>query len=272
MLNPLLLTMLAMTHFTPTLLATVPAALPVNIEREREIRDAVEHYFVAIEKRSSANMRRAFHPSALMFWLDQNGVLQSLSQYAWRIKLAQSEPDRSVRSVVDAIDATTNCAVVRVSAIRRNVQYVDYLLLLRLHSQWRIASKIFGPAKTQDQTAESNDQEIRRVVEKKLASDRTWDGKLLSTALHERAPIVSVDDDDIVITSLAEWQARYAQRREQKLELGGNDKIQHVEVRQDVGYAKWLMTTASGDHWQDYALVIKIAGEWKIITLAFTKE
>jgi Putative lumazine-binding len=264
--------MIAFTELAVLLMGAVTVTSPgkpcTSLDKEcAALTTVVEHYFAAHRERSGQKLSEAFHPSALMFWLDELGQLRSMSQFGWRTRLQQAEHDDTEQSTLLRVDLAPRSAVAVADVIRKGRRYRDYLLLMKLNAGWKIVGKTF----VEQSTSPVVDCEkfIRDVVNTKLASDRNWSADTLSEALHNRAPVLTVDVGELVMASTAEWRARYDERKATNFKLEFDSKIEHVECLPGGGYARWYMQTREGERWQDFALLLPVQKRWQMVTLAF---
>ena len=237
------------------------------------IHDAIRHYFIAGDTGSSAELRQAFHPGAMMFWVSNDGTLQSRSQPQWRQLLDQSPPpERAARREIQWLDLSGNMAVAGVLSQFSQYHYRDYVLLARTCGRWQLVTKVFqrieGPAR--DSSAAAIDErraEILELVARAFRATDTYDPDLLAQSYHLRATRLEIEDDQLVTLALPEWQARWrekwvageanvASRSIAKLESCGTAAV--VELVHDNG--SFPLT--------EYGLALKIEGAWKIMALA----
>ncbi len=122
---------------------------------------------------------------------------------------ASRAPDPAT-TTTEWLDAGASSALVRLRTVRGEKTYVDYLLLARLGTGWRIVGKL---CQANAQDAPASRAAIDATVDRKLASDRRWDDGLLATSIDPRALVMTVEDGELVVASLPEWQARYRDRR-----------------------------------------------------------
>jgi Putative lumazine-binding len=248
---------------------TTPKVLCTGNDQECiAVNTVVERYFTAHRERSGQKLSEAFHASSLMFWLDHQDQLRSLSQFGWRSQLLQATPDATEQSTLLRIDLTPRSAVATADVVRKGKAYRDYLLLMKLNTGWKIVGKTF--VEHSSSSAKDCEQSVRNVVNTKLASDRSWNADTLSEALHERAPVLTIDMGELVTASTAEWRSRYDERKTSNFKLDFESKIEHIECLPNGGYARWYMLTKNGERWQDFALILPVKGRWQIVTLAFT--
>lgn len=231
-------------------------------------KETVALYDRAIATGSVADMARAFQPSAMMYCTDGQTVTGTY-QAQWKGRLAAVPPPANVTTSVDWQDLGAKTALVRATAIRGAKTFTDYILLAKLSGKWRIVGKICqADAKTSGDGADP----VGAVIDTKLASDRAWDADLLRDSIDERALVMTVEGDEFVAASVAEWQARYIER---KRSSSGNAVVEVDRVtdrRGDIGVARWSFRSPTGGIWTDRALVMKTAKGWRMMALIFTEE
>lgn len=249
-----------------------------------EITAAIEHYFRAGDENSAAELRAAFYPTAMMFWVSPAGKLTGLSQSAWQGRLDAAKAD-STRPPVKAqsrrilwIEITGDAAAAKLHSDYPGYAYEDYVSLLRTSDGWRIVGKVFhrrepataalpGAAQARaDRTA------IEAVLRAKFQAMDTNDDKLLGTVYHPRAMTYSVSDIGLVAVSIAEWQARFAETRASGVQgERAKRRIESVDITHDAALATFVHDF--GDEvWVDYGSLLKIAGRWQIVGLLYIER
>jgi Putative lumazine-binding len=265
--------MIAFTELAVLLMSAAAVTAPKvqctgNDQECTAVTTVVERYFTAHRERSGQKLSDAFHPGSLMFWLDEQEQLRSMSQFGWRNQLQHAKPDTTEQSTLLRIDLTPHSAVATADVVRKGKRYRDYLLLMKLNAGWKIVGKTF--VEHRPSSAKDCEQSLRNVVNTKLASDRSWNADTLSETLHDRAPVLTIDMGELVTASTAEWRSRYDERKASSFKLDFESKIEHIECLPSGGYARWYMLTKDGERWQDFALILPVKGRWQMVTLAFT--
>ena len=232
--------------------------------------DAVRGYGEAVAERDPAKLARAFQPSAIAYGLD-GGAVTATYQAQWKGRLAgASEPDKPPASplTIERMDEGRTTALARVRGLRDDKPFAEYVLLARLSGGWRILATLGQPDAAESPASAEG---VAAVVDAKLEADRAWDADGLGGALDPRALVTSVEDGEFVAASVAEWQARYQDRR--RTSAGATFELTShvVEARGDIGMARWSFRSASGE-WTDRALVLRTASGWRMIALLFVKE
>ncbi|WP_029913941.1 nuclear transport factor 2 family protein [Caulobacter sp. UNC358MFTsu5.1] len=229
--------------------------------------DAVRGYGEAVAERDPAKLARAFQPSAIAYRLE-GGAVTATYQAQWKARLAKASEPAISAMTIERIDAGQTTALARVRAIRDGQPFVDYVLLARLSGGWRILATLGQPNAAESPASAAG---VAAVVDAKLAADRAWDAARLGETLDPRALVTSVEDGEFVAASVAEWQARYRDRRATSAGATFALISQVVEARGDIGMARWSFRSASGE-WTDRALLLKTASGWRMIALLFVKE
>lgn len=230
---------------------------------------AIAAYGRAMETNSVAEMSAAFQPSAIMYCASPEGV-RATYQSQWKTRLRQAgPPEQPVSTTIEWLEAGQTTAVARAVAVRGTRTFADYVLLARLGDDWKIVGKLCQAGAMADPAAEAA---IGAVVDAKLAADRDWDPDLLLQSIDPRALVMTVEDGQLVAASLAEWQARYAERRAAS---PGNPVVEtdrKVDARGSIGVARWSFRTPAGKTWTDRALFIKTDGGWRMMALLFVGD
>ena len=238
------------------------------------ILDAIRHYFMAGDMGSSTELRQAFHPDAMMFWVSSEGVLQSRSQSQWCELLDKAAPPApALRRHVQWIDLSGSMAVAGLLSQFPQYQFQDYVLLARASGRWQIVAKVFqrvegeggvlhsGSAATDDRRAE-----ILDVLAAVFRATDTYDADLLSQSYHPRATCAEVVEDQLVMLALPEWQAQWREKRVAgELNIAARS-IAKLESCGDVAVVTMVHDNGSFPV-SEYALMLKVEGAWKVMAL-----
>ena len=239
------------------------------------IQQAIRHYFVAGDTGSSAELRQAFHPGAMMFWVSGEGTLQSRSQSQWCQLLDQSAPpEPAVRREIQWIDLSGNMAVAGVLSQFAQYHFRDYVLLARTGGRWQIVTKVFqrieGPPRDSNAAAvDERRAEILELVARVFRATDTYDADLLTQSYHARATRLEVQDDQLVTVALPEWQARW---REKWVAGEANMAARSIAKLESCGTAAVVKLVHDNGSFPltEYAPALKIEGTWKIMALTST--
>lgn len=251
------------------LLVAAPASSKSETGKAVTLDDAIGHYFKGTEKGDPEEIRKGFLTGSAMYGVRADTGFNAYTIRRWReamAKDAKPQPGENT-NVLELKDAGRETAIVKVTAKRGDRIFTDYMLLLNYSTGWKIVSKVYAnasAAKNADLSA------ARAPVEAKIASDMDWDEVKLARSLHIRALVYSVEEQNLVIASPAEWGARYVERLSEKRTPSLGGAIDYVETTGDVGYARWHITAGDGSVWHDRALIIRDKGEWRILALSYT--
>ncbi|MFA6113852.1 MAG: nuclear transport factor 2 family protein [Sphingomonas sp.] len=231
--------------------------------------EAVDRYGRAIATGSAADLRAAFQPSAMMYCTDGRDI-RGTYQSQWQDRLESGgPPELPIATHIEWRDAGATTALVRASAVRGAKTFTDYILLARLAGVWRIVGKL---CQDRAQPDEASAVAVGAVVDTKMASDRSWDADRLAQSIDDRALIMSVEKGELVAASLAEWQARYVDRRRTSPGSAAIEIDRNIDARGSIGVARWSFKSPSGAIWTDRALVMKTPSGWRMMALLFVKE
>jgi hypothetical protein len=250
------------------LLIAAPAKSNAEQQKRVALEAAVEHYFRGTENSDPEEIRQGFLTGAAMYGIRQDVGFHAYSIRKWRDAMVKDpKPVRGENTnVLELKDAGKETAIVKITAKRGNRVFTDYMLLLNYAAGWKIVSKVYANASA----PQNADLAAARVpVEAKIASDMDWDEVKLARSLHNRALVYSVEEQNLVIASPAEWGARYGERLAEKRPPSSGGTIDYVETTGDVGYARWHVVAGDGNIWHDRALLIRDKGEWRILALSY---
>ena len=132
------------------LFAGLPATATPPEEADPAVRAPVEAYLRGHATGDGEEWRRAFHASAMVTGL-RDGKLQSMTAPDF-VSRAPGKPPadeaKRKRRIV-SIDVSGDAAVAKVELDYPKVFFVDYLSLLKIDGEWKIAQKTYtGTSKT----------------------------------------------------------------------------------------------------------------------------
>ena len=122
------------------------AARPSNPDEEA-IRKVVGYYFEGGTAGDSTIVAKAFHQSAMMFFVRDTQFVQMpiFSESLARVaapRPAGAGPDQTRKEIV-SIDMAGSAAVAKLKLTTRNAVLTDYMSLLKINGEWKIVNKIF---------------------------------------------------------------------------------------------------------------------------------
>jgi len=252
-----------------------PADVPASPERPA-IEQAVGHYFVAGDTNSSAELRRAFHPTTMMFFV-KDGALTGVSQPEWWKRIDDNKTVHAAQSRQFAIvDVAGDAAVAKIVSGFPEYRIEDYMSMLKLDGRWWIVGKIFHrtpPGSAAGAAAVAADRDaIRSVLQTNFAALDTSDGALLASMYSPRAVTYTVLEGKLVAVPVAEWSARFDAQRASG---GAAAKVPHriavVDLEGDAAFARVEHASADAT-WIDYASLLRVGGTWRIVGLVYARQ
>lgn len=254
-----------MTGMSPLLLLVALAATANTTPR-----DAIAAYARATERSDPEALDEAVQPSAVMYCAD-GADTRATSQGEWKTRLAASVPPTPASTRIDWLDDGKESAVARLTAVRGALRFTDYLLIARLREGWRIVGKLCEAGV--DDSIPPATAAAERVIDAKLAADRAWNGALLADSIDARALVMTVENGEFVAATLAEWQARYVERRKHSPGNAVTVTSRQTDVRGSIGAARWTFHSPSGSDWSDRALIMRRPdGRWRMMALLFVQD
>jgi hypothetical protein len=244
---------------------TAPAADKAAVE------ETVGHYFKGGDTGSSAEMRKAFHPAAMMFFVDKDGAMTGVSMPQWweRIDASSKTAKPALSRRVALVDVEGDAAVAKLVSTVPDMQIEDYMSLLRVGGSWRIVGKIFHrtekpAAAAASGSAPADSSAARAAAEALMAAVDANDPQRLADAADARAMSYALVDGQLVGIPLAELQARLAARRKSGTAEQKESRVSAVDVEGDCGVAK-IERTMPGARFVDYASLLRADGKWKVV-------
>lgn len=111
---------------------------------EAAVRRALDHYLQAHATGEGAHARMAFWPSANLYWSRGDSMnIRSSEAYAsgFSGKPAADESARKRRIV--SVDVSGSAAIAKIELDYPQTKFIDYMSLLKIKGEWRIAAKVF---------------------------------------------------------------------------------------------------------------------------------
>jgi len=118
-----------------------------NDNRIDEVKACVHAYFTAMYQRDLSLLADSFHSDAWLFGYI-NSEFERLSITQWLDKLAQApipaERGESFKMHIISMDITERIASVKVYNFLHDMEFIDYLSLLKTADGWCIVNKTFA--------------------------------------------------------------------------------------------------------------------------------
>ena len=242
----------------------------------RAIEECLRHYFNAGDLSDPTELRAAFYPGAMMFWVDKDERMNFLTQPQWKSLLGDKDPVRANKRNIMIVDHTNDLCVAKTSSEYSDKIFYDYMAMVKAKGEWKIVCQVQHCTepieKKPVQNLEDDRQEIESVLQIKFKSMDSNDPDLLSSVYHPRTMSYYTDDNELVGVSIGEWIARFDfNKRTNSVIPKAERKIQAIDCVGKVGYARFTHKFTN-QLVTDYTLALKIANRWRIVSLLFTVE
>ncbi|MDW3193749.1 MAG: nuclear transport factor 2 family protein [Cytophagales bacterium] len=124
------------------LLVSVFAISAYAQSEEAAVRATAMDYIDGTANGEIAQIRRAFHETAALFAVNDDGSLRKIpiAQYIGYFKQGQKN-DRQGKII--SMDIVNNAAQVKIEIVSGQWRFTDYLLLLKLEEGWKIINKSY---------------------------------------------------------------------------------------------------------------------------------
>lgn len=226
--------------------------------------NAIAAYAQAFQTGDTAATLDRVQPSTVVYAME-SGEIVGQTRSAWKAANAQPAPDLEMQVVSEGPrTAIITARWTQGSAARR-----DYTLWARLECRWRIVGRVVGPDAPPEIWAAEG---VRAAVDLKLRSDAGWSAAELAQAVDPRALVITLDDEQIVAASVADWQARYIVRARTSYPSKQTVIARSEEGRGDLGAATWTFKSASGATYADRALLLRTRDGWRMLALLWVRE
>ena len=238
------------------------------------IETTIGHYFKAGDTSSSSELREAFHPAAMMFFV-KDGALAGVSQPEWWARSdANKSPVAASSRQIPVVDVAGDAAFAKVVSVYPTHRFEDYMSLMRIDGRWWIVGKIFhrtvppdAPPAAAAALATERDA-IRATLETLHRALADNDAELVASVTDPRAMAYTMIHGRLVGIAAAEGEARLAARR---TAVKATRRIASVNSAGDAAVARLEHDLPTG-HWIDYASLLKVGGQWKIVGLLYARQ
>ncbi|MBO9544936.1 hypothetical protein [Caulobacter sp.] len=225
---------------------------------------AMAAYTQAFRTGDAAATLDRVQPSTVVYAME-GGEVVGQTRSAWKAAPAQPALDLTTQVVSEG----PRTAIVTARWTQAGVARRDYTLWARLQCRWRIVGRVVGPEGPLEASAA---QGVRAAVDMKLRSDAGWNAAELAQAIDPRALVITLDDEQIVAASVADWQARYIVRARTNYPSKQTAVARAEEGRGDLGVATWTFKSASGAIYADRAVLLRTREGWRMLALLWVRE
>jgi hypothetical protein len=149
--------------------------------------------------------------------------------------------------------------------------------LMKIDGRWWIVGKIFHRIVPPDApepaaAAVSADRDaIRAALETFHRALETNDAELMASVTDPRAMAYTMVNGRLVGVSAAEGEARLAARRTAGETVKATRRIASMDSAGDAAVARLEHDLPTG-RWIDYASLLKVGGQWKIVGLVYARQ
>lgn len=225
---------------------------------------AIAVYAQAFRTGDAAATLARVQPSTVVYAME-GGEVAGQTRAAWKAAPAQPAPDLTTQVVSEG----PRTAIVTARWTQDQLARRDYTLWARLECRWRVVGRVVGPDGALETSAADG---VRAAVDLKLRSDAGWNAVELAQAAEPRALVITLDDEQMVAASVADWQARYAVRARTNYPSKQTVVTRAEEGRGDLGAATWTFKSASGATYADRALLLRTREGWRMLALLWVRE
>ena len=258
------------------LISLGPSAQPSPGDRSA-IETTIGHYFKAGDTSSSSELREAFHPAAMMFFV-KDGALAGVSQPEWWARSdANKSPVAALSRQIPVVDVAGDAAFAKVVSVYPTHRFEDYMSLMKIDGRWWIVGKIFhrtvppdAPPSRPPPSHRSATRSARRS-RRSTGRSRTTTPSSTASVTDPRAMAYTMINGRLVGISAAEGEARLAARRTAGETVKATRRIAAVDSEGDAAVARLEHDLPTG-RWIDYASLLKVGGQWKIVGLLYSRQ
>jgi hypothetical protein len=116
---------------------------------ESMIRATIAQYFKGHALRDSAEMRKAFLPTAHIEGVREGRFSSwTLNEYVGNTQGPPAADEATRRRTVDAVSIVGTAAAAKATLVHGPTTFTDYFVLLKVDGVWRIANKVYSAAPT----------------------------------------------------------------------------------------------------------------------------
>ena len=242
------------------------------------IEETIGHYFRAGDTSSSAELREAFHPAAMMFFV-RDGNLAGVSQPEWWARIdASRERVVALSRRIPIVDLAGDAAVAKVLSEYPTHRFEDYMSLLKIGGRWRIVGKIFHRTVPPDAPAPdaslmaADGEAIRSTLQALFAARDGNDGARAASVTSPRAVSYTLLEGQLVGVSAAEEQARLAARKAGATSAPrAARRVVFVDSAGDAAVAR-VESDLPSERQIEYASLLKVGGKWTIVGFLSVRE
>ena len=120
------------------------ARLNTQGSEEAAVRRALDHYLQAHATGDGAHARLAFWPTANLYWARGDSMnVRSSEAYASGFNGKPAADEGARRRRIVSVDVSGTAATAKIELDYPQTKFIDYMSLLKIKGEWRIAAKVF---------------------------------------------------------------------------------------------------------------------------------
>ena len=127
-------------------IAALAGAAKLNTQgaEEAAVRRALDHYLQAHATGDGAHARLAFWPTANLYWARGDSMnIRSSEAYASGFNGKPAADESARRRRIVSVDISGSAAIAKIELDYPQTKFIDYMSLLKIKGEWRIAAKVF---------------------------------------------------------------------------------------------------------------------------------
>jgi len=128
--------------FLLTLITFIMTQIHAQTTDLQLIEKTINHYFEGMISHNAQSIEKAFHPTAIMKWIEKEeymevNAVQALSEY-----LNSTQPVKTKTKIV-AINVVGDAANAQLELEYETFYFVDFMHLMKIKGGWKIVSKTY---------------------------------------------------------------------------------------------------------------------------------
>lgn len=122
-------------------------SLATQSSEEAAVRRALDHYLQAHATGDGAHARMAFWPAANLYWSRGDSMnIRSSEAYASGFSGKPPADESARKRRIVSVDVSGAAAIAKIELDYPQTKFIDYMSLLKIKGEWRIAAKVFDAA------------------------------------------------------------------------------------------------------------------------------
>lgn len=123
------------------MMSTSISAIAQNTDLQ-SIEKTLNYYLNGLVEKDAEMLKKAFHPSATMKFIDKGDYLELNAIEALTAGI-ESSPKQKTTTRIVSINISGNAASAQLEIQLPDLTYIDFMNILKIEGEWKIVSKIF---------------------------------------------------------------------------------------------------------------------------------